>query len=190
MNEFAKMIGGNETDEPRGAKEIAVRSLCVFTLIEHAMREHEEAEERRLWLEEKGLAQGLTDLERQYLYSDSPTVKQDINATWLSECLCVLLWSIGYLVDIPEDSEKFDPADHFDIIPGYSDVTVEQFINGAMRRPVDELYEMAKDIQWAHGLARSKGHDQVTEILQERHLAINWVIGYCGLPWHLVTTDT
>ena len=28
------------------------------------------------------------------------------------------------------------------------------------------------------------------EIIQERHHAINWVIGYEGLPWDLVTTDT
>jgi len=190
MNKLAKMIGGDETDEPRDAREIAVRALCVFALVEHAIRNHEEADERRLWLDENGLAQGLTEREAQYLYSGSPTVQEDINVTWLSECLCVLLWSIGYLSEIPEHSEKFDPADHFDIMPGYSDVTVEQFISGAALKPIDELYETAKDIQWAHGLARSSGKSQETEILQERHLAINWVVGYCGLPWNLVTTDT
>jgi hypothetical protein len=28
------------------------------------------------------------------------------------------------------------------------------------------------------------------EIVQERHHAINWVIGYDGAPWDEVTTDT
>jgi hypothetical protein len=28
------------------------------------------------------------------------------------------------------------------------------------------------------------------EIIQERHHAINWVIGYEGLSWDEVTTDT
>ena len=28
------------------------------------------------------------------------------------------------------------------------------------------------------------------EVVQERHHAINWITGYCGLPWDEVTTDT
>jgi hypothetical protein len=190
MNKYSSMIGGNPSDVPRSPDEIARRSICVFTLIEHAMTYHDQALERREWLERKGITPALTNAERQYLYSDSPTEQQDINATWLAECLCILLWSIGYIESVPTDSEKFSAADTFDFMPGYSEISVDEFIDRAKLRPVDELYEMARDIQWAHGKARSMNQQEVCEILRERHLAINWVVGYCGLSWDMVTADT
>ncbi|MCG8671365.1 MAG: DUF4272 domain-containing protein [Pseudomonadales bacterium] len=190
MNEYSHIIGGEPTDEPRDAAEIAKRSVVVFSLIEHAMTEHDEAAERRKWLEKYQLVSQLTDGEKQYLYSDAPSVQQDIDATWLAECLCVLLWAIGYVEVLPEESEKFDTETTFNLMPGYCDVSVPEFIENARLRPISELYDMAKSIQWAHGKAISRNLGDVTEILKERHLAINWVVGYCGLSWDETTTDT
>jgi len=184
------MIGGDPTDKPRTSDDVAKRALVVFTLIEHAMAEHEEAIERREWIESYHLVDLLTEEEKSYLYSDKPTTQQDIDATWLAECLCVLLWCIGYVDALPEDSHKFDAEDTFNIMPVYSDVSVHEFVGNANLRSNEELYEMAKSIQWVHGKARSSNQGDIEEILKERHLAINWVVGYCGLPWHLVTTDT
>jgi hypothetical protein len=190
MNKYSHLIGGEPSDIPRGADEISKRALVVFTLIEHAMTEHDEAPQRREWLERYGLVGHLTKEEKRYLYSENPTPQQDIDATWLAECLCVLLWSVGYLDTLPSDADKFDAADTFDLMPAYSEVTVHEFVSNANLRSAEELYDIAKSIQWAHGKARSREQSEVKELLQERHLAINWVVGYCGLPWHLMTTDT
>ena len=57
--------------------------------------------------------------------------------------------------------------------------------------------QMADDLLEQHWKARDArlfGRPQPTdidiEIVQERHHAINWIIGYDGLPWDEVTTDT
>ena len=73
MNNLALTIGGESGDTPRSSKEIAERALCLFVIIEHVMTDHEDAIERRLWLEDKGLSNNLTKAEREYLYSDNPT---------------------------------------------------------------------------------------------------------------------
>ena len=56
---------------------------------------------------------------------------------------------------------------------------------------------MANELMHLHWQARdARIHSKPTpphvniEIIQERHHAINWVIGYEGLPWDEVTTDT
>ncbi|MCC4860809.1 DUF4272 domain-containing protein [Vibrio splendidus] len=188
MNNLALTIGGESEDTPRSSKEIAERALCLFVLIEHVMTDHEDAMERRLWLEDKGLTNSLTKPEREFLYSDNPTKQQDINTSWLSECLCILLWSIGYHATIPSNSIKYDAESCMDFMPEYSDVTVDEFISKSLRRSLPDLYKMALDIQSAHREAIDISG--ASEIIQERHLAINWVVGYCGLPWELVTTDT
>jgi hypothetical protein len=188
MDNLALTIGGELGDKPRTSKEIAERALCIFVLIEHAMTDHEDTIERRLWIEDKGLQNSLTKTEREYLYSENPTEQQDINATWLSECLCVLLWSIGYHDTIPSEEDKYDAESSMDFMPEYCEVTVDEFIDKSICRPLAELYEMALDIKYTHGKARTS--TQGSEIIQERHLAINWVVGYCGLPWEQVTTDT
>ncbi len=64
-------------------------------------------------------------------------------------------------------------------------------------RPGGELTDMARDLLDLHWHARDgKLNNRPPrrpvdiEIVQERHHAINWVTGYCSLPWDEVTTDT
>jgi hypothetical protein len=72
-----------------------------------------------------------------------------------------------------------------------------QFITSAERRSANALQEMANELMHLHSQARDarihskpiQTHVNI-EIIQKRHHAINWVIGYEGLPWDEVTTDT
>jgi len=61
------------------------------------------------------------------------------------------------------------------------------------------LFEMAKTIQLQHVVARQRKLNPKyrpdlglikIEIVQERHRAINWVVGYCAQNWDEVTADT
>ena len=70
-------------------------------------------------------------------------------------------------------------------------------MTSAERRPNDVLEEMADELMHFHWLARdAQIHSKPIpphldiEIIEERHRAINWVIGYGGLPWDEVTTGT
>ena len=190
MSKYAEIIGGDASDEPRGAVEIAKRALCVFAIIEHSITEHDDHQERLQWLERSGLAAHLSKTEKEYLHTDLPTEQQDIDAGWQAECLVILLWSIGYVSEIPENDVQFEASNTLDFMPGYSDVTADMFIGGAARRPLDELYELARQLQLDHGKAKSRNDHVKVEILQERHRAINWVVGYCGQSWDSVTADT
>jgi hypothetical protein len=74
---------------------------------------------------------------------------------------------------------------------------VQAFVAEAKLRPEKELIECADqilDLHWTARDAKIKGLDPSQPvnlgIIQERHHAINWVIGYDGLAWDEVTTDT
>jgi hypothetical protein len=84
-----------------------------------------------------------------------------------------------------------------DILPPFAEVSVSAFIARAALRPDDELMALADKMLDQHAEARRAmlagtppRYPVDTEIIQERHHAINWVIGYEGLPWDDVTTDT
>ena len=61
----------------------------------------------------------------------------------------------------------------------------------------DEIYdanELIYDAHWKVRDAQINGRPVPEEIIpglvQERHHAINWLMGYCGQEWDEVTTDT
>jgi hypothetical protein len=67
----------------------------------------------------------------------------------------------------------------------------------AERRNDDTLLNIADELEELHWQVRdARLHGRPTplhldiEIIQERHHAINWVIGYGGLSWDEVPTDT
>jgi hypothetical protein len=81
--------------------------------------------------------------------------------------------------------------------PLHGEVEVRDFIATAHRRPDVELLQMAESLlnsHWEACDARFNGRPMPSHlnigIVQERHHGINWVIGYEGLPWDEVTTDT
>lgn len=70
-------------------------------------------------------------------------------------------------------------------------------MDSATLRPDDELMATANEILDLHWHARdAQIHKHIPakpvdiEIIQERHHAINWIIGYDGVDWDEVTTDT
>lgn len=84
-----------------------------------------------------------------------------------------------------------------EVLPPFANVAVKEFISTAQRRSNDELFDMADILLNSHWEARdARIHNKLMPsnldigIIQERHHAINWVIGYDGLPWDEVTTDT
>jgi hypothetical protein len=149
------------------------------------------------WLKSERLDESLTPRERIFLEGAAPSRKQLINAGWQSEALSVLLWAIERLDDLPPANIQCDTAKLKALLPPYTDVPIRAFIDSSVRRSDDVLIAKADEILDLHWQARDSAlhmrpprSDIDIEIIQERHHGINWVIGYDGVPWDEVTTDT
>jgi hypothetical protein len=176
-------------------REVAQRALGLFAMV--CLVFEEPKDEIVQWLRENDLYDALAPSERQFIETSSPSEKQRINASWLSERLVVLCWALRQIQGLPAPDEQCDPVAFQDILPPFAEVKAPDFIAKAALRPGQELIEMADRMLRHHWEARNEkltGTPPRTpvniEIIQERHHAINWVIGYEGLAWDEVTTDT
>ena len=182
-------------DEIRDAKAIARRTLALFGTVGISLGAGRD--EVSQWLRVSDLWDELSPMEIAYLSEATPTKKQRIDATWKSEGLIVLLWSLGKISRLPAPNEQCDTSIFQKLLPPYASISVADFISSAERRGDDDLLAMADellDFHWQARDAKINGRETPPhldiEIIQERHHAINWVIGYDGLPWDEVTTDT
>ncbi len=180
-------------DVIRTAAEVAARALALFAPVRVALgASRENALE---WVAQNPQTVALTEWEGQYLANPEPDRQQSINFSWQSERLLVLLWALGRM-ELPPPDEQCDTGVFRTILPPYAKIEPASFIADARIRPDKELSAQAGaflDLHWKarDGHLNNRRSDDIDiGIVQERHHAINWVIGYCGLPWDEVTTDT
>lgn len=185
----------SSADEIRDATAIARRALALFAVVGLGLGAPKE--QTTAWLRDESLWGELTPAELDFVTASMPTERQMINASWRSEALAVLLWAIEAIEELPGLSEQCDAGAFQAILPPFSDVSATQFVAEATRRPDAKLLEVADAMLNSHWEARdARIHGRPMppnldiDIIQERHHAINWVIGYDGLPWDEVTTDT
>ena len=181
-------------DRVRDAQEIARRALALSTVVNISFG----ADRADLvdWLSEEGLRDEMSPTELAYVSAETPTEKQTSETTWLVERLIVLLWAL-MKVELPAPNKQADPVLFLDSVPPFSNDSASDFLRTAVRRSEDELLEMAEALLQFHWRARdAELHsrpmpaDVNLEIVQERHHAINWIVGYEGLAWDEITTDT
>ena len=193
----AQSLGGLKTDVVRSGEEIGRRALALGAAV--AISFDADRDEIVAWLAESGIEHNLTDRERRFVSSTTPDRKDLTKFSWRSEALTVLLWAIGKLAELPGANEQCDTGPLEDVLPPYGDQTAQEFLASAVARPSDVLLSKALELQDQHALARARDRDPNykahapavdIEIIQERHHAINWVVGYCGQEWESVTTDT
>ncbi|WP_380871821.1 hypothetical protein ACFB49_27750 [Sphingomonas sp. DBB INV C78] len=184
----------NDTpDQIRSPVDVARRALTLFAVV--AVGLGADREEIIEWLRENDLFEELSPVEARFIEDPEPSERQIINASWYSERLIALLWALD-LASMPPADEQCDTSLLQDRLPPYAEVSERDFIKSAKLRSEEELIAMADQILNLHWEARdARIHDRPPRnvdlgIIQERHHAINWVIGYDGLPWDEVTTDT
>lgn len=136
----------------------------------------------------------LTPEERAYVTAPHPTEQQRTNANWRYEGLHVLLWSLGYVPALAYPDRMCDVAPDVKII---HDLSEEQFRERAKLRGKREILDQADLIlrlDWACTEARLKKQPAPgglnSEVVVERHHALNWLIGYGAQEWDDVSTDT
>lgn len=181
--------------EIRSAEEAAYRALALCSVI--AVAFGAARTEIVEWLKHNDLWDRLAPSELEFLDSASPSKKQVVNASWLSERLIVVVWALCLLDELPPPDEQCDSDVFLAIFPPFAPLSVADFITPAQLRSKAELFEMADKMRSLHWEARDSGINGRSSnsrvnigIIQERHHAINWLIGYDGLDWDEVTTDT
>jgi len=105
-----------------------------------------------------------------------------------------LLWALGFVAQLGKPAQICDVEFAARTM---TERTTPQFIEDSELRPIADILDQADLIyryHWAVRNARMKGqqlpaalHPGVTE---ERHYALNWLIGYNEQAWDQVTTDT
>lgn len=182
-------------DKVRSPREIARRALTLHAVCWLA---HGGARDDVLrWLEDHNLREALSPDELKFIENQHPSSKQMIDFSWHTERLIVLLWALNLVESLPHPDRQCDTRIFENCLPPFVEQSMEQFISGAIGRSEDELRKEAErtlDLHWEARDARLNSRTPRNaidiEVVQERHHAINWVTGYCGLEWDEVTTDT
>jgi hypothetical protein len=204
----------NETqdhvEQIRSPDEVARRCIVLYAVL--AAGHRESRDELIAWLRREGLWDAVSPQESEFLLSESPTERQRIQATWRAEALYPLLWSLGYIPELPIPQQICDVALMQSILPPLCD-PVGDFISSARLRADAEIHAANEEIYRIHWRIRDfqlrqepprpgklprMPHEDIgppaesynAAVVQERHYALNWLIGYGGQEWDHITTDT
>lgn len=191
----ARMEDQLEPDIIRSPEEVARRALALFAIVGLALGAPRP--DVIDWLDRTGLRADLAPSEERLIATPTPSEQEIIDAGWLSERLVVLCWALCELGELPRPDEQCDTGFFQEILPPFADVDTTSFIAGAKLRSDADLIAKADEILREHWEARNAKLTGKPPrfpvnigIAQERHHAINWVIGYDGLPWDEITRDT
>lgn len=181
-------------DEFRTALTCARRCVVLFGVVSAG---HGENRKKIVnWLKEESLWEFVSENEKVFLEAQAPSEQQMIDATWRIEALSVLAWA---LQKIPSISNFRAPCEVNEIKAACSFYlgSTKEFLGTSELRSEDEIYdvnEMNYDSHWkvrdAQIHRRPVPDGIISSVVQERHHAINWLMGYCGQEWDEVTTDT
>lgn len=176
----------------RSKEEVARRALCVLFVAAKGEGLGEELVDRLL--ESYELRPHLTQNELAFILDKSPSEHDRIQFAWRHEAAWPLLWALGFVVELGKPDRICDV--------GYAASTMakrttSQFIEDSELRPIDQILDQVDLIyryHWAVRNARIKGQPVPAGlnpgVTQERHHALNWLVGYLDQDWDRVTTDT
>jgi Domain of unknown function (DUF4272) len=176
----------------RSKEEVALRALCLLLVAAKGEGLEQELVERVLEFHE--LRPHLTRKELAFVLDNSPSQHDRIQFTWRHEAAWTLLWALGFVAQLGKPAQICDVEFAARTM---TERTTSQFIEDSELRPIADILDRADLIyryHWAVRNARTKGQ-QVPAALdpgvtEERHYALNWLIGYGQQTWDHVTTDT
>jgi hypothetical protein len=186
------VIGDSTTAKKRTTEEIAHRTIAVILA---AVKGEGLEQETIDSLVKKFDAEKFFSPEEAKFIKDPKPARQDrINFSWRYECAWALLWSLGYVEDLPKPEGICDVPK---LVGFIKDRDTAQFIKDAKLRPFSEILDQADLIyryHWAATDARINNKPDPAKleggVVQERHYALNWLIGYMDQEWDDISTDT
>jgi hypothetical protein len=179
----------------RSPQEVARRALAVIWT--YALAFDADRDDLDELLDRSGLRASLAPSEARLFAKSALSEQENINLTWTSERLIVLLWALGQVEELPPPDEQCGTDVFYDLLPPFADITIAEFIENACLRPDSELIAMADrilNLNWAarDGRLNNRPPREPVDggVIQERHHAINWIVGYSADDWDDVETDT
>ena len=176
----------------RPADEVAKRAIAVC--LTAAKGEGIDQATVDLLVRDYGANAFFSPKEAAFIKNPNPT-QQELNGySWRCEDYWVLLWALGYVdtLERPEGQCNVPRAIKF-----LKDRTAVRFVQDAKLRPLASILNEADLIyryHWAVVDARVKGRDAPAKldggVVQERHYALNWLVGYMDQAWDDISTDT
>ena len=176
----------------RSKEEVALRTLCLLLVAAKGEGLGQEIAESVLEFHE--LRPHLTPKELAFVLDTSPSQHDRIQFTWRHEAAWTLLWALGFVTELGKPAQICDVEFAAKTM---TERTTPQFIEDSDLRPLADILDQADLIyryHWAIRNAGMKGQQVLAGldpgVTEERHYALNWLIGYNEQPWDQVTTDT
>jgi hypothetical protein len=192
INQYLPVIETEAEARKRTKVEVAYRALALLAVAVKGEGLEQEMVERMK--RDYGLASHLTPKEAAFVLDKNPSQHDRIQFSWRYEAAWVLLWALGYVEELEPPSMICDVPRAVSIMKERS---AEQFIADARLRPLAQILDEADLIyryNWAVVDARVNGDPPPSGldpgVVQERHHALNWLIGYMEQEWDDVSTDT
>lgn len=193
----ANQIGGHLSDVPKNQNEVCNRVLALSALVSfsHGADLHDVLD----WLRDESILQYLSLREKAFLASASSDESELTRYRWQVERLAVLLWALSKIDALPPANTECSSDTVIDLLPPYNERSISDFHFSAKLRSPEELMDFAVSMQDLHATAiqrlknpnyRSQYGEIDIEVISERQIAANWLMGYCGLDWDNVTADT
>jgi hypothetical protein len=194
----------------RSADEVARRCLALYAVI--AAGHNESRSELIDWTRRENLWKTVSPKEASFLQAVAPTQQQLANATWRAEALAPLLWALGLVPKLPPPTDLCDVQGLRRVLPPLLGSVVE-WLSAARLCPDSEIHDANETIYQIHWRVRdARLRNDPTPpgklprmpiadceppaasynagVVQERHYALNWLIGYRGQDWDHISTDT
>ena len=180
----------------RSGDEVAARCIILCCVVAHS---EDPSLSFEGWLKAEQLWEKVSPKEKQFLLNNTPSEREVKNASWRSEALLTLLWSLGRVSEMPSPVQTESFAEMLEMVPGPDEGTAK-FLSTARVRPLDEIisaYEVVYDQHWRARHTQMNGTEPLTGlergVVYERHYALNWLRRY-GIfeeqEWDEITTDT
>lgn len=136
----------------------------------------------------------LSDKETAFATSPNPGSQELTDANWRAEGAHVMLWALGYIDSLSYPSAPCNVAEDVHHIISTSEA---DFRSKAKLRSKKEILNQADLIlryEWACVDARLRNAPMpgnlVSDVVMERHYALNWLIRYLNQDWDNVSTDS
>jgi Domain of unknown function (DUF4272) len=176
----------------RSQEEVAYRALATMMVAVKGEGLKQEIVSGEV--KNRGMGWHFSPKERAFIGNPNPSEFDRTQFAWRYEAGWVLLWALGFVEKLERPDKICSPSVAVKIVSRRS---TESFLAGSKLRPAEEIVDGADLIlryHWAVRDARLKQQAPPARldagVVQERHHAFNWLIGYNDADWDDVTTDT
>ena len=186
-------IVAEEEVQLRTKESIVQRTIAVA--IAAARGEGLEDEIVQLLVEQFGASSFFSPEEQSFIQNQAPSEQDRAKFTWRYEDLWVFLWALGYVENLDFPNHICDVAKAVSFIQeagSYAKLLEEAKLHSSTE--ILDAADLVYRLNWACVNARINNQLMPAGldagVVFERHYALNWLIGYQGLDWDAVRTDT